>query len=110
MIHVHGDIRKEVIIVSKKYKNTFNKANRSSPIDVEPKQSLKKGIIGGKGNFKQVYVRSEPKIDSDPLTILDAGTEIQIESEANSEFYSVIFNNDQKGYCMKNCVTVIDKE
>lgn len=56
----------------------------------------------------QMYVRSEPSIDSEPLGIIKCGTKVEIfEVESTLDFYSVCTETGLEGFCMKKFIAVL---
>lgn len=56
-------------------------------------------------NCEKLNIRVEPDITSEVLTIVNKGSKLTIfESESTEDWYSVLTEDDIKGFCMKKYV------
>lgn len=60
----------------------------------------------GMVNCGQLYVRSEPSCDSEPLGIIKRDSVVEIIEDAG-EFYNVYTETGLDGFCMKKFITVL---
>lgn len=68
----------------------------------------KNGVVA---NCNKLNVRTMPSKDSDVVTVIDAGTKVDIVSDANEDFYEIqvmMGDGGILGYCMKAYVNVED--
>ena len=60
----------------------------------------------GKVTCGQLYVRSEPTVDSEPLGIIKRDSVVEIIEDAG-EFYNVYTETGLDGFCMKKFIAVM---
>ncbi len=66
--------------------------------------NLVKGVISG---CRKLYVRKKPNKGSVHLCILDAGTEVTVNTaESTEDFYKVCTAAGIEGYCMKKFMSI----
>lgn len=62
------------------------------------------GVVSG---CSQLYVREQAKKESEPLAILDEGTEVTVVNSTESlDFYKIITLKGTEGYCMKKFIKI----
>ena len=70
--------------------------------EVSKPEKCRKGFVS---NCKRLNIRKKPKINSDVVCVVDAGTELLIiKSDSTNEWFEVIEADGEKGYCMKKYV------
>lgn len=70
-------------------------------------EPTKPEAIDGVVNCTKLYVRSDATVDSEPVGIIDRGSEVFIyEDESTEEFYKVCAATGLEGYCMKKFISV----
>ena len=63
--------------------------------------------IGTVSGCTKLNVRRKPVAGSDVISIIDAGTEVEIdETKSTADWYKVITNVNVEGYCMRKFITV----
>ena len=56
---------------------------------------------------EQLYVRSEPSIDSEPLGIIKKSTNLLIyENESTDDFYKICTETGLEGFCMNKFIAI----
>ena len=69
-----------------------------------PEPTEHKGIVA----CEQLYVRSEPTANAEPLGIIKRDDIVTIyEDESTEEFYNVCTESGLDGFCMKKFITVL---
>ena len=59
-------------------------------------------------NCKMLNVRASASLDSEILTVLDAGEEVEIINDCpDGDFYEVVCRDNISGFCAKNYITEI---
>lgn len=72
-------------------------------IENEDKATEAKVPIYGVVNCARLNIRRGPSIDTRPVTIVENGSELEIEA-FNDEWFKVLTNDGISGYCMKKFV------
>ena len=73
-------------------------------IPSDPEPVVNEGMV----NCEQLYVRSAPSVDAEPLGTIKQGARVMIyELESTDEFYSVCTETGLEGFCMKKFITVL---
>ena len=80
----------EDVKVTKAIKNTDEETEAKVPIY---------GVV----NCARLNIRRGPSIDTRPVTIVESGSELEIET-FNDEWFKVLTNDGISGYCMKKFV------
>lgn len=63
--------------------------------------------IGTVSGCTKLNVRRKPAAGADVVTIINVGTEVEIdEAKSTAEWYKVITNTNVEGYCMRKFITV----
>ena len=104
MTHVRGDIKGGI-------KMHRGKREDTKPIDetaevIEPIESVKThtGVVY---NCEKLNIRKSASKDSDVVTVVDAGSELLIDSAKSTyNFYKVCTASGIEGYCMSEFVKV----
>lgn len=64
-------------------------------------------ITGIVDNCDKLNVRRNPTLSAKPLTVINKGSEVQIDTNnSTSEWYKVCTTNGIEGYCMKEFITI----
>jgi uncharacterized protein YgiM (DUF1202 family) len=67
--------------------------------------TLPKIVTGVVANCQKLNIRMEPNTDAEIVTVLNAGTEIEINvDESNDKWFSICTVSGVKGYCMRKFV------
>ena len=89
-------------------KNEFNAEELLEQIgEIIPENGVVKQPTG-KVTCGQLYVRSEPTANAEPLGIIKRDDIVTIyEDESTEEFYNVCTESGLDGFCMKKFITVL---
>ena len=68
-----------------------------------PEPTVTEGVVDG---CDQLYVRSAPSADAEPLGIIKRDSVVEIVEDAG-EFYNVCTETGLDGFCMKKFITVL---
>lgn len=78
------------------------------PINAQPVEETNEPVEGIVTNCDQLYVRSEPSVDAEPLGVIKKDTSVRIyEDESTSDFFSVCTESGLEGFCMKKFISVL---
>ena len=114
MIHVHGDMIKEEMTMSKNknYNKMYNKPVEEPVVEgvptttVEPAEEAKvEPAKIGAVTCELLNVRKAPNKDSDVLEVIKMESKVTI-LDKNKEWYKVKTAKDTIGYCMKKFISV----
>lgn len=76
----------------------------TNEVEEESEEDIKSGIIDG---CKKLYVRKEPSKNSEPVSIVEEGSELAIDiTHSTDDFYKVITLNGIEGFCVKEYVKI----
>ena len=84
---------------------TMNEAEETTnEVEKESEEDIKSGIIDG---CKKLYIRKEPSKNSEPVSIVEEGSELAIDiTHSTDDFYKVITLNGIEGFCVKEYVKI----
>lgn len=86
----------------------YNKMSNKEVPETVIEETVVPAVEGVVSNCAELYVRSAPSIDSEPLGTIKQGARVMIyELESTDEFYSVCTETGLEGFCMKKFITVL---
>lgn len=95
----------EVEEFNEEVNETANEAEETTnEVEEESEEDIKSGTIDG---CKKLYVRKEPSKNSEPVSIVEEGSELAIDIiHSTDDFYKVITMNGIEGFCVKEYVKI----
>lgn len=92
-------------------KRHFNHERPKSKVEVPQVETVevieKENHVGEVTGCAKLNVRTEPKLGSTILYVLDKGTKVTVgDLEIHSDFYEVQLSTGVKGFCMKKFITI----
>lgn len=95
----------EVEEFNEELNETMDKTEETTnEVEKESEEDIRSGIIDG---CKKLYVRKEPSKNSEPVSIVEEGSELAIDiTHSTDDFYKVITLNGIEGFCVKGYVKI----
>lgn len=86
-------------------KDIFSKVMNPPVEDTKEETASKEALIGVVKKCVKLNIRKQPKIDAEPVTVVDVNTVLMIEpSQSTKEWLKVYTEAGVEGYCMKKFV------
>lgn len=98
----------EEVVTSSVEESDFEEQGEEAAVVTEetgPKASVM--LFGLVTNCIMLNVRTAPSKDANVLCVIESGTHIRVYNDnSDSDFYKVLLNSGEEGYCMKQYITV----